>query len=275
MNDDGQDATVDESVTDAVPDERTWLDSLADDERGFVRNKGWSSPTDLLKSYRHLERKIGADAVRIPGPAAEPSDVAAFWSRLGHPESPEGYALPAPEDVPGYSDDMAAWFRQAAHAVHMPAEMAQLLHDRYVERFLQDARDADGEAYRRMQESEAELKAEWGAAFEHRRQLANRAIRALGGGPLFEELEASGMANSAALARAFAVVGEKLYAEDRFVEGGRTADFLPSPDAARQEIQRLRADGSFMAAYGDRRHPDHDAAQTRMDRLYDAASGTD
>jgi len=48
--------------------------------------------------------------------------------------------------------------------------------------------------------------------------------------------------------------------------------FGTSPEEARQEIARLRADDGFMKGYRDRMHPDHKTAQERMNRLY-AISG--
>lgn len=269
MSDDVNPVDTDEGAGAAA-----WTEPFDEADRAFVANKGWESPADVLRSYRHLERRIGSH-VRLPGPGAAPEEVTAFWTELGRPERPEGYELPAPDDVPGYSADLADWFRQAAHAVHMPAEMAQRLHDRYVERFIEDARAMDIDLWQRAQAAEAELRAEWGPAFDRRRDLANRAIRALGGESLFAELQASGMADSVPLARAFATVGERLYAEDEFVEGAGARGFGHSPEAARQEIQRLRADAGFMSVYGDRRHPEHQAAQDRMDQLYTAARQDD
>lgn len=253
----------------------SWTEALGDDDRGFVRNKGWEAPADLLCSYRNLERKIGANTVRVPGPGAGPKEVVEFWSTLGRPEAPEGYEFPAPDDVPGYAPELADWFRKAAHAVHMPAEMAQGLHDKYIERYLEDAAELDLDSWRQAQTAEAELRRDWGPAFDHRRQLANRAIRALGGDRLFEELQATGMANSASLARAFAAVGERLYAEDRFLDGGEAKGFNRSPDVAQREIRRLRADPDFMTVYGDRRNSGHQAAQERMDQLYATARTDD
>ena len=253
----------------------SWTEALDDDDRGFVRTKGWGAPADLLRSYRHLERKIGANTLRVPGPGAGPDEIVEFWSTLGRPDVPEGYEIPAPDDVPGYSPELADWFRKAAHAVHMPAAMAQGLHDKYIERHLADAAELDLDRFRQAQAAETELRRDWGPGFDHRRQLANRAIRALGGDRLFEELQATGMANSASLARAFAAVGERLYAEDRFFDGDEAKGFDRSPDVAQKEIHRLRADPDFMTVYGDRRHPGHEAAQERMDQLYATARTDD
>ena len=45
----------------------------------------------------------------------------------------------------------------------------------------------------------------------------------------------------------------------------------PGRSVAQREILRLRSNADFMAAYGDRTHPNHAIAQDQMDELYSLA----
>ena len=121
------------------------------------------------------------------------------------------------------------------------------------------------------QRANAELRASWGSAVDQKRSLADRALRALGGERLIDELRYSGLASNVALAQAFAAAGKQLFAEDGFVDAGGGKGFGHSPVSARKEITRLRADNEFMTAYGDRHHPEHETAQQRMEQLYSVA----
>jgi len=248
-----------------------WVAAIEPADRSFVETKGWRSPGDVLQSYRHLERLVGGNTVRLPGAEATPEEVTAFWSQLGRPDSPDQYDIPAPQDMEAYSVELADWFRAAAHECHMPAEMARRFHDKYVEKFISETSQLNAELAAEQQRATAELQAAWGPSYDRKRALADRALRALGGERLIEELRVSGLSASPALAEAFAAAGEQLYSEDGFLEAGDSKGFGHSPDSARQEILRLRADSDFMSVYGDRRHPGHESAQQRMDQLYAVA----
>ena len=249
----------------------SWTESFEPEDRDLIDVKGWRSPVDMLHSYRHLEQLVGSDTVRIPGAEADAEEVAGFWSKLGRPDAPDGYDIPTPPDMAAYSEDMASWFRDAAHECHMPLEMARRFHDKYVEKFIHETQALDTELAGERQRSDAELRYAWGDSYDRNKVLADRALRALGGDRLIEELRLSRLDSSAALAQAFAQIGERLYAEDGFLDADSGPGFGHSPVLARQEIQRLRADSAFMTVYGDRRHPEHEAAQQRMDQLYAVA----
>ena len=63
-----------------------------DSYKDVVAKKGWKSPDDALKSYSELEKSMG-NRVRIPAPDAKPEELRAFYSKIGVPESVEGYEI--------------------------------------------------------------------------------------------------------------------------------------------------------------------------------------
>ena len=227
----------------------------------------------------------GSEQVRIPDDDASQEERDAFWSRLGRPTNPDEYEFSPGESATGYDTELADWFREAAHAVNMPVEMAQALHDRFLEARTQQTLDNWHDAQARGQETEALLSREWGSAYSANLELAQRAVAEMGGNELKEALEVSGMRDHPALIRAFAGIGRRLYANGRVsAENLPTVDSVgeqPTPRqpttkaSAQREIMRLRSDEKFMAAYGDRSHPSHEIAQAEMDALYAAAYPSD
>lgn len=109
--------------------------------------------------------------------------------------------------------------------------------------------------------TEAELRREWGSNYDRHMDLANRAIRVFGGPEAVRALIETGAGRHPAIVRAFARIGAAL-AED-----------VPPPSHARQEIERLKADPEFQAAFLNRMHPGHDAAVAKMLRLQTQAAG--
>ena len=74
-----------------------------------------------------------------------------------------------------------------------------------------------------------------GARLKESLMYANRAVAALGGLELAEELKRTGMGSNPALVKAFVKMGREYFREDRFVQGGgaRPVDNSPAGMAAR------------------------------------------
>lgn len=73
----------------------SFLDSFTDpDTRGFVENKGWKGPQDVVESYRNYEKLRGVPADQIMQLPADMSDREAMmpvYAKLGMPETADQY----------------------------------------------------------------------------------------------------------------------------------------------------------------------------------------
>jgi hypothetical protein len=218
-----------------------WTGLLADEgNRKTVEAKGWATKglDDVVTSYRELESKLGK-AIVPPGDDAKPEDLNAFYAKLGRPEKAEAYEFKLPEGLPEnfpYDGKAAEKYKVWAHDAGLPPKQAQALHDMYVKDTAAQLQ-AHQEAYAKSVEAaHNELVKEWGdpksGTYERNQELANRAIRQLGGTELLGELKAvgafgpNGEVKSPKLAKALAKVGESLYAEDTMF-GGPTAGANP------------------------------------------------
>merc|ERR1712196_598310 len=52
----------------------------------------------LAKSYIHAQKLVGADKIPVPNKHATEDDWNAVYSKLGRPETPDGYKFNLPED---------------------------------------------------------------------------------------------------------------------------------------------------------------------------------
>lgn len=87
------------SATEQANEETTsqspW-EGFAEEDSKFVGDKGWKTPSDMLKSYRELEKSYG-NKISLP----KDEDVESWnnlYSKLGKPTSADGYELEGVDD---------------------------------------------------------------------------------------------------------------------------------------------------------------------------------
>lgn len=270
------------------PSGTDWVSALEPDLRAAVETKGYKSPADVAKAYFSLEKTIGLDKVPLP---AKDKDGKRDWSKfdfgaLGRPEKPVagegGYAFKLPE---GQKEPSPADKALQAH-------MAPLLHKAGLAQWQLDilAEGLNGFGAQALQQGQAaisqslerataELKAELGTAFDAKRDLANRALKAAFGDQVAaaERLkldDGSFLLDHPLMFRAFAKIGESLHQEDGALPGGKGGSgFASTPETAKAEIERIRAAAALddKHPYVNKDHPEHKAMAKRMQDLYGIA----
>lgn len=229
-----------------------WTASFDEGTRGFVQTKGWKSPADVLGSYQNLEKLLGADkagrAVVPPKDDASPEEWAAFYGKLGRPESADGYKLPLPEgDTGDFAKQAAVWMHDAG----LTPRQAEVLAGKWNEHFgaAQNAQMAEFEQKSAIDLQD--LQKEWGQNFEANAELARRARREAG----LSEQEGQAIERALGLKKAaqvFAFLG-KQFAESPMKggEGASRGTFGATPAEAKARIAALKADPTWAAKYID------------------------
>lgn len=246
-----------------------WFDGFDDDSKGYVQNKGWNDPKDLLGSYRNLEKLTGAGPdklLKLPS-GTDPAEMDAFYAKLGRPESPEGYKLPVPDGDDGaFAKTAAGWF----HELGLTATQAEKLSAKWNEHIGQQAQQAEAgraEQYKANIEKENQaLSGEWGAAYEQNISIAQTAAREFGfDGPTIDKLEEA--LGFAGLMKFMHNVGSKI-GEASFIAGdsnGAAGRFgVMTPAQAQSQIKSLQNDAGFIKRYtsGD------SEAKAQMEKLH-------
>jgi plasmid replication initiation protein len=250
--------------------ELTASEWVSDEYKSFADNKGWKNSDDVLKSYVNLEKQIGQDRVALPN---EGDDVAEWegWSKLGTPETADGYELNVPQGYEEYSSDLSDWFRQEAHAAKVPASMAQRLHDAYVQRMMDGQSNSVLDQQRQFEDWGNEIKKEYGTAYDEKVGMARRAVRAFGSDNLSNMLNDTGLGNHPEMIRAFAKIGAELSTSRQFKDSEEAGSFSMTPENARAEIARIRSH-SGLTNKGD---PEHRVLNDRLTQLYEIAHPAD
>lgn len=219
----------------------SWLEALPEPERAYVQNKGWDTPDKLLTSYKNLEKVFGADkagrALLLPGENATPEEKAAFYSKLGRPESPEGYGLKAPEK---FGDpELLEGFTKTAHEIGLSKTQAEALLKFQVGHFEQMQAKADAEVN--------QLKAEWGDKADTYLAAAKKAGAEFG----LSDDEITGIELVIGPKRTLEFlrdVGAKL-GEARMVDGDQRGGFTESLESLYQQQASLAKDKAWAARY--------------------------
>jgi len=246
--------------------ELTKADWVSPDYQQVVESKGWQSADDVLKSYVNLEKAMGKERLAVP---EADQDITEWegWSKLGTPETAEGYELNVPENMQDYSQELSDWFRQSAYDAKVPAHMAQKLHDGFVQRAIDQHQDQMLSTQRQVEDWTAEIKKEYGTAYDDKIGVAKRAVRAFGSDNLINILDTTGLGNHPDMIRTFAKIGAELSSGAQFKEAESTGRFGMTPADAKEQIAQIRNN----PALGDRNHPEHKVLNEKLSQLYELA----
>lgn len=213
-----------------------WWSGLQDEgNRTLAQTKGWQAPDDAIRSYKELEGaygKLAGEALKVPGADASPEQIDAFHRRLGRPDAPDGYQFTMPEGAPDnlrYEQKDADRLRQVAHKAGLNPQQAQSLHDAMVTSYAETVQAQAAQVVKAEADATKALEQAWGApdstGFQRNAQLADRAIRQLGGTDLKAALMRTGALGPAgevrepAIAVMLAKVGAQLFTEDTLYAG--------------------------------------------------------
>jgi hypothetical protein len=260
-------AAPSESVEVEVP---SWTSGLNEDGQGFVENKGWTSADQMLDSYQHLEKTVGAPAdqvVRLPK-----EDDAEGWgdvyTRLGRPEEPAGYKLnevAVPEGVPDFTPRLREW----AHEAGLSQNQTSQIHEKFQARLVEMSGELQNQQAEQAAAEEQALRKEWGSAWDENLNAGRRfRERFKINDEMTDKLESAlglrGLLElSAAIGRGLGEHGMPTGAED---DGGGLT-FGMTPASAKAKIADLSLDKDFMDQYMDGRKE----AVARMTRLHSLA----
>lgn len=205
-----------------------WLAGVKQDYRDSV--KGFKTPTDLVTDYLETKSKL-ENAVFLPGEDADEQERVAFLSKLGVPETKDGYELQQPQDLPKgmeYDRETETWFRDKAHELGLSKNQAEQLYAEFNDRQVKAFTTTQAERERKRKETEEALREQYGDKYDTNMELARRAVRQLGTDDFDAMLERTGLTNDPAMVRFFVELGQRM-GPDSVLSGGHGLG-VPSTD---------------------------------------------
>lgn len=251
----------------AAPAATDWTSSFNDDMKGYATNKGWKDPSQLLDSYRNLEKLQGVpqdQLLKLPKSDAEAAEWTPIFKRLGRPDTADGYKLEIPQGQdPAFSKQASEWF----HELGLSEKQGQNLTKKWNEYQANQGKGATEAFGAKVQEQKGILKKDWGAAHDQNVQIAARAAREFGvGAKALDALDAS-IGHDATM-KLFHQIGAKMgEANFHSGNGGNGNNGPMTPVQAQSKIKTLKSDPSFTKKYLEGDH----GARVEMQRLHEFA----
>ena len=253
-----------------APPTPSFQDQLPADLQGHAALKDFNDVGGLAKSFIDTQAMIG-NSVRIPSETATPQDQAAFWTKLGRPDTPDGYELSKWEQPQGFSanDEMMKSFRNTGHELGLTPKQMEGLNQWYGNQVNTMATNITGQATQAREQVYAELKQEFGAATDDKINAAHKAMMKFADDATKEHLEKTGIGNDPKLIRLWMKIAESI-GEDPVVNGNNPGNVL-TPSAAKEQIATLQRDADFMKQYNDAKQAGHEEAKNKMTQLFQLA----
>ncbi|GIW60560.1 MAG: hypothetical protein KatS3mg087_1626 [Patescibacteria group bacterium] len=245
-----------------------WRQQLPKELRDHPALEKFKSPVDVVKSYIEVQKFIGREKIPVPpkeGATQEDWDV--VFKALGKPDSPDGYEIDLSqfadeedEQVP-VDEEVLNEFKQKAHELNLLPAQAQELVEWFVDKQKTAQKMLAEQSQREYQEAEAQLRKEWGRAYEEKVKKVQRLVKEFADEDVLEELQKFG--NNPALIKFIANIADRL-SNDAFP--GKGSSIYKTPEEIQSEIRRMLADKNHPV--NDQFHPEHKAAIEYLQNLY-------
>lgn len=257
--------------TDPAP-AKSWLETLPEAMRGEKSLADIPDVPALAKRFIDTKAMVGADKIVVPGKDAPPEQWNEYWTKLGRPEKPDQYELPKeglPEGIAFPQEEISDYFN-IAHQIGLSKQQAAALYRWQIERVAKSGEGLAESANQERQQSIADLKKEYGTAYDKRMALAQKALVRFGGQEYVDYLNATGEGDNPLNIKAWMMAGMALAGDEILGTGGGTS-FGKSPGEAKAEIANRDSDPEKRKAYYDPYHPNHRAEVDIRKALYQAA----
>ena len=225
--------------------------------------QNFSNMDDFVKSYLHSQKLVGADKIAVPNKYATDEDWKDVYKKLGTPDNAESYKYDLPKEST-IDQDALNNFSQEAVKLGLLPHQAQGIMKYYSDVINKGNDDQQAQMKVAQEESEKELRKEYGATFDRQIQSAKNLAHATLGKEFINDTllqDGSRLGDNPQVIKAFVSLANKL-SEDTIVKGDQVP-YLTVPEINKQ-IASLQQEGS---AYWDKKNPGHDEAVKEVQAL--------
>ena len=133
--------------------------------------QNFSNMDDFVKSYLHSQKLVGADKIAVPNKYATDEDWKEVYKKLGTPDNAESYKYDLPKEST-IDQDALNNFSQEAVKLGLLPHQAQGIMKYYSDVINKGNDDQQAQMKVAQEESEKELRKEYGATFDRQIQSA-------------------------------------------------------------------------------------------------------
>jgi len=249
-----------------------WIDSLDEKYRENTSINKYNSMDDFIDGHLNMKSLIGKKGLAPLSEDATPEEKNEFYSRIGRPETHEGYDWQSPtievendtgekEEVPmvNIDQELMSETMKVFHENGLTNNQAKAVMDMFAEhehaRFENGLNDFANQQEQTAQETKSQLLQEWGDKFDSKLSAVNNVVNKFG---LTETLQDLGLANDYRVVKMFESMISKVG------EGQITGDMSPTGGGFEEAVSAIRQS----EAYQNPMHPGHHEANQRLESLY-------
>jgi len=251
-----------DEVQEEVVVSKNWFDELDPDLKNHPSITKFKDPKGLAKSYVELQKMIGKDKIAIPNEKSTPQEWSEFYQKVGRPDEMTGYEAPdieMPEEIKMRAESLEA-FKAKAHELGLTKKQFAELYALQSEITQTTFNQQVEEAQKMKENTETELRKEWGAAFDKKIDSAQKLINTFFKGKELHQAF-SILANDRGFVSAMSDIAEKL-GEDN-ISG--TSRMTMTPKEAQSSMNQML--GDTKNPLHDDLHPEHQAAVEKFTEL--------
>ncbi len=269
----GEGQTGEATTTTEAPPTFDWRANLPDDIREdpsllTIQGKDMDEVVHALaKQQISAQHMMGLDKIAIPGKNATDEQKREYMTRLGCPETIDGYKAPTEGISDKFDTDLFDNFREEAHRLGVTstqlAGMARML-----DGMQSEAREQATEAnVTQLEEWEAKTRQEHGEAFAQNFAIVENVLREFGGDDIKDWIDSRDLGLDPTFFNMLVKFGQAIGQDDIIGLGGNH-QFENTPDQATTAWKALMLDPEFMTAYTDKNNTGHDAAVEKAQVLF-------
>ena len=227
----------------------------------------YQTAEDLARGYTNAVKRLGADPKSLISLPKGPDDIEghqAVFKALGAPDKADGYEIKmegaAPEDLAAAKEFAAEMFAKGPY----PASFVSAATEWFSSTVAKQNEALLAEAAAMTAAGEAELKKEWGQAYDQRKGEVGKLLKDLGGEALSKEFEGSVFGDNPKLAIFLGKVLDKMAEPGPRRETSLTGEQMFTPAQHMAKARELATHPALLNAS----HPQHkEVVKARNDAL--------
>jgi hypothetical protein len=200
----------------------------------------FKDPSDLVKSYVHAKKFVGADKIKVPTSHTTPEEWKQIYTKLGLPESPDKYNLKVGEDSV-LDKDFLNKFLVSAHQSGILPSQAENIVKFYNDTIAENVKNIEAQQKVDYETNKTALKDAWGDAFNDNINSAKFAMKELGGDDMEKHLKEAGFLGDAKVMMMLAKAGQAL-SGDNIPGVKQTSGSTLTPEQAKTKMEEIRID---------------------------------
>lgn len=224
----------------------------------------------LAKNYKNAQSLVGRKGLIVPTEKDAPEVWDNFYKALGRPEKDTEYEFEKVEGMELDLSKMKEGYRKLAFQHGLNRKAAKELW-KYVEQNAADGQKATMDAYKTRVSSEwADLKKEWGDAYDDKIKKINGVVTKFGDADLREWMKKMGADKETKLVKFLSKISEAM-SEDNLNTSGTPATYTPAEALSKAKDIMTNKNNELHEAYLNQKHLRHDDAVKEVERLYKLA----